>query len=104
MSITRVRVTPQPVAILPPSGGGQGSGVHVDRQPGHPAADDRDQIHLPAVDVGPSSYDSPMAGFPIVDVHVHVLPDSDSEAEPQRDPYEIWEYGGKDDVEICELA
>jgi predicted TIM-barrel fold metal-dependent hydrolase len=45
-----------------------------------------------------------MAGFPIVDVHVHVLPDSDSEAEPQRDPYEIWEYGGKDDVDICELA
>jgi predicted TIM-barrel fold metal-dependent hydrolase len=40
---------------------------------------------------------------PIVDVHVHVLPVGDSDEEPERDPYEIWEYG-KHDVEICELA
>jgi predicted TIM-barrel fold metal-dependent hydrolase len=41
---------------------------------------------------------------PIVDVHVHVLPTDESDEEPERDPYEIWEYGTKDDVEICELA
>jgi predicted TIM-barrel fold metal-dependent hydrolase len=41
---------------------------------------------------------------PIVDVHVHVLPTDESEQAPERDPYEIWEYGTKDDVDICELA
>ena len=45
-----------------------------------------------------------MSQSPVVDVHVHVLPTDPSDQEPERDPYEIWEYGTKDDVEICELA
>ena len=45
-----------------------------------------------------------MTRSPIVDVHVHVLPESDPGDEPEREPYEIWEYGAKEDVEICELA
>lgn len=45
-----------------------------------------------------------MAHSPIVDTHVHVIPDGGPGAEPERDPYEIWEYGIKGDVEICELA
>lgn len=45
-----------------------------------------------------------MAHPPIVDTHVHVLPEGEPGVEAERDPYEIWEYGTKDDVEICELA
>lgn len=45
-----------------------------------------------------------MARSPIVDVHVHVLPEGEAGEEPERDPYEIWEYGVKEDVEMCELA
>lgn len=45
-----------------------------------------------------------MSLAPIVDVHVHVLPTDGTDEEPERDPYEIWEYGHDDRVEICELA
>ena len=46
-----------------------------------------------------------MAHSPIVDTpHVHVVPNGEPGSEPEPDPYEIWEYGSKDDVEICELA
>ena len=41
---------------------------------------------------------------PIVDVNVHLLPEGEPGEERKRDPYEIWEYGAKEDVEICELA
>jgi uncharacterized protein len=50
------------------------------------------------------SYDQVVARSPIVDVHVHVLPEGEPGEEPERDPYEIWEYGAKADVEVCEVA
>jgi uncharacterized protein len=50
------------------------------------------------------SYDQVVTRSPIVDVHVHVVPEGEPGEEPERDPYEIWEYGAKDDVQICELA
>ena len=45
-----------------------------------------------------------MTQFPVVDSHVHLLPPDPSAAEPQRMPYEIWEYGRKDDVDVLETA
>ena len=45
-----------------------------------------------------------MTRSPIVDVHVHVLPEGEPGEDPERGPYEIWEYGARDDVEICQLA
>ncbi|MBO0748789.1 MAG: amidohydrolase family protein, partial [Acidimicrobiaceae bacterium] len=45
-----------------------------------------------------------MTHTPVVDTHVHVVPGGERDGEATRDPYEIWEYGIKDDIEICELA
>ena len=43
-----------------------------------------------------------MPDSPVVDAHVHLVPGSEL-GDPERDPYEIWEYGTKPDVEVLEL-
>ncbi len=43
-----------------------------------------------------------MPDSPIVDAHVHLVPGSEVD-DPERDPYQIWEYGTKPDVQVLEL-
>jgi hypothetical protein len=45
-----------------------------------------------------------MTRSPIVDAHVHVLPPGPGLDVPKRDPYEIWEYGDLEGVEVLEAA
>jgi uncharacterized protein len=40
----------------------------------------------------------------IVDSHVHVLPPDPDGGDAIRDPYEIWEYGDKEGVEVLDTA
>jgi uncharacterized protein len=45
-----------------------------------------------------------MTRSPIVDAHVHVLPPRPGPSAPKRDPYDIWEYGDLEGVNVLEAA
>jgi hypothetical protein len=45
-----------------------------------------------------------MTRSPIVDAHVHVLPPRPGLGAPKRDPYDIWEYGNLEGVDVLEAA
>jgi predicted TIM-barrel fold metal-dependent hydrolase len=48
------------------------------------------------------TYSPGVTGPLVVDAHVHVLPPAEDGRPPVRDPYDIWEYGDKPDVEVLD--